>query len=267
MDYLTLMLHENRSVIIRTLTLQFHVRFYEEFATDMPSLSTVYRAVKRGNTRKMISWHNINEDPVQQLAYMTDVAHIHEDMLVDIDGMVQTQADFSQRYGWSPRGEECRRTQITIGGRTFAIHAAYTTLGFLPCWKIFEDTVSDVNVGQFVEGLREFLSDDSFGILDNAANQRTDAVRAIINNTFNGRYRYCSPYSPALKPIEHGFSMVKKYIRRFDHMPYNIQNPAELINEAFQYYAVGSAGGLLARHHFDLYQRNHALYVATTNNP
>jgi hypothetical protein len=84
---------------MRRLTKEFHERFYDEYAGTMPSLSTVYRAVRRGNTRKVVSWHNIREDPIKQLEYFADIAHIHEDFIVDIDGMVQNHKDFLLRYG------------------------------------------------------------------------------------------------------------------------------------------------------------------------
>jgi hypothetical protein len=54
----------------------------------MPSLPTVYRVVRSGNTRKIVSWENKQKDPEEQLQY-----------LVDMDGMVQTPQDLLERYG------------------------------------------------------------------------------------------------------------------------------------------------------------------------
>ena len=94
------------------------------------------------------------------------------------------------------------------------MHAAFTELGFLPGgWKIFSDTVTEIQVREFVESIKNSLPLFAYGLFDNASNQRTDDVRIAIEDVFGGYFMYCSPYSPELKPIERGFSLVKQYIR------------------------------------------------------
>ena len=259
-EFLDQLLLDHSSIRMRTLTYQFHQRFYDEYCDSLPSLSIVYRVVRRGNTRKVVSWANKQKDPEEQLQYLDDVAHVPADLLVDVDGMVQTPHDFFERYGWSPPGDECYRTQITIGTRTFAVHAAYTELGFIH-FHIFEGTVTEREVGLFLNSLKEKLADDSYCLFDNAANQRTESVRSIAEDIFNGRYMFCSPYSPELKPIERGFSNVKRYIRERDESDVWQNDPVGLIEAAFKHYSVGEEGGLKAYEHFDLYRENHAAYL------
>jgi hypothetical protein len=59
-------------------------------------------------------------------------------------------------------------------------------------------------------------------------------VRETLEQVFEGRYQYCAPYSPHLKPVEHGFSLVKAYIQQWDDQ---IVDPVQLINQAFRNYS------------------------------
>lgn len=256
--FLASLLAENRSVRLRTLTYQFHHRFYEENLERMPSLSTVYREISRHNTRKRVSWKNIARNPQEQLEFLEDMAHVASSLGVDVDGMVQNGEDFLEKYGWSPSGEDCIRHQIILSGRTFAVLAAYCERGFIH-WHIFEGTVSEREVIEFLDSLAPRLDADSFGLFDNAANLKTEAVRMRANEVFHGFYRYCPAYSPELKPIENGFSNIKRYIRERDNDPEWLNNPIGLIHAAFEYYKEGTATGLDAAYgHWNIYRENHS---------
>lgn len=220
---------------------------------------TVYRAVRLHNSRKHVDWTHIKKNPIQQIEFLRDIAHISADILVDIDGMVQTNEDFYNKYGWSPVGEECHRPQINIGGQRYAVHAAFTEQGFL-AYTIFEQNVTDAEVTQFINSLRQILPVNAYGLFDNASNQRTEDVRDAIESVFEGRYMYCSPYSPELKPIERGFALVKAYIRDRDQDLEYRNNNLALIKEAFDYYSIGNAGGLEVKHLFRIYRDNHEEY-------
>ena len=79
------------------------------------------------------------------MEFLQRVAHVDPANIVNIDGMVQSAGDFLQRYGWAPRGEEVKRIQFSIQGITYAVHAAYTCLGFLG-WIIYIGSVSEDEV-------------------------------------------------------------------------------------------------------------------------
>ena len=257
--FLKEILNSHRTYSMHQLTKKFHEEFYPAYTVNLPSLSTVYRAVCRFNTRKKVDFISVHKDPVKQIAFLSAIAHVASNRVVDIDGMVQTDDDFFKKYGWAPRGEECKQAQLYIGGQTYAVHAAFTELGFLPGgWKIFSDTVTEIQVREFVESIKNSLPLFAYGLFDNASNQRTDNVRIAIEDVFGGYFMYCSPYSPELKPIERGFSLVKQYIR---------ENEAEwgndhiaLINAAFHHYSVGQAGGLKAYNLFRVYRENHEAF-------
>jgi hypothetical protein len=167
--------------------------------------------------------------------------------LVDIDGMAQSPDDFHDKYGWAPRGEDAIRMEIEIANRFFAVHAAYTQRGFL-AWEIFEGTVGQLEVAHFLEyRLMPVLNEHSLAILDNARNQKTVAVRDLLEAIFEGSYSYSSPYSPELMPIESGFSLVRSYIHPLEtNFIGNLNSaidPVNLIDEAFQNFSVNSVGG------------------------
>jgi hypothetical protein len=262
-NYLQHIQKKHRTMTVRSLFKKFVDDFYRD-PLDAPSLSSVNRAVGRVNTRKKVHFKNIKRSPAEQLEYLEKIAHVSADRIIDIDGMVQSPKDFLTKYGWAPIGEECEERQIVIGTRTFAVHAALCETGFM-AWAIFESTVSEREVKDFVTGIsgsQGFSTDPntgSFGIFDNASNQRTRGVREAMELVFLGHYMYCSPYSPELKPIENAFSVVKKYIQ--DHFV-DTQDPEEQIKAAFRHYGRGTEAGYQACYHtFDLYRKNHQLYL------
>jgi hypothetical protein len=259
LNYLEELLSVSRSVKMRVLTKQFHTEFFPEYCAHLPSVSTVYRAVRLHNSRKHVDWTHIKKNPIQQIEFLRAIAHISEELIVDIDGMVQTAEDFYNKYGWSPIGEECHRPQINIGGQRYAVHAAFTQLGFIH-HAVFIQNVTDEEVREFVNSLRDKLPANAFGLFDNASNQRTPNVRETIEEVFGGRYMYCSPYSPELKPIERGFALVKAYIRERDQLLQYADNHMALINEAFTYYSIGNPGGLDVYNLFRVYKENHQEY-------
>lgn len=261
--YLLELLHENRSIRLRVLTEQFHRRFYDEEENNLPSLSTVYRIIRHaGLKRKCVTWYNIRRNPGEQIEYLDRIMGVNPDDLVDVDGTIQNHADFLSRYGWGEKGARCVRHQIILQGNTYAVMAAYSTKGFL-FYNIYDGTVTGSDVAKFLENLkvREGITPTSYLIFDNASNQKTEEVKIAAENEFDGRFMYCSPYSPELKPVEHGFSNVKEYIRQRDNLYEWVNNPVGLIKEAFNYYSKDQSGGECARNHFQIYFDNHANYT------
>jgi transposase len=118
--------------------------------------------------------------------------------------------------------------------------AAFTIGGFL-CWRIYSEEVSGDEVADFIKKLvSPMVHNSSYGILDNASNQKSDVARDALETVFNGRYKYCAPYSPRLKPIEAGFSLIKRFSRRYERE--GEIDPIGLINRAFKYYSISGDG-------------------------
>lgn len=213
------------------------------------------RALKRHNSRKKADWTNVHKDPIKQIQFLRASEWIKPSQIVDIDGMVQSADDFHARYGWAPIGEQLHAAQLMIDGVKYPVHAAFTEKGFIK-WVVFpgNHNVTEQDVVTFLEGL-DNLPDQPYGLLDNASNQRGVRARRAMETLFNGNYGYCSEYSPELKPIERGFSLVKRWIR--DHEFGWGGTPLELIHTAFRYYSDEGEGKSAAYHLFDIYRTNY----------
>jgi transposase len=263
-------LKENRSILIRSLRQQFIEEFYTEIVdfyqrrANLPSISAVYRAVNVANSRKLRVKVHSKADPEVEYEFLKRIEHINADDLIDIDGMIQHKNDFYQRYGWAPPGEVVKCMQITINNISYPVHAAYTVNGFVH-WKVFQSnvTVTEETVKDFVRELatKNIILENSFALLDNASNQRSRIVRIALEEVFRGKYCYCAPYAPWLKPIEKGFSLVKRLIRSLEYDTSWRNNPIGLINHAFHHYSAGSIAGQIASEHFNIYRRNHAFFL------
>ena len=83
------------------------------------------------------------------LQYYDMISHLNVFDLVDIDEMSSSPETFYRKNGWSPIGDDCRRTQIVIGTRTYSTIAAVTPFGFL-CWQIFEGTITHQHFMHFL---------------------------------------------------------------------------------------------------------------------
>jgi hypothetical protein len=132
-------------------------------------------------------------------------------------------------------GSPAIKQQIVIGNTTYTIMAAFTMNGFI-CWKIYAEEVSGEEVADFVKTcVSPMVDESSFGLLDNASNQKCDVAQKALENVFDGRYKYITPYCPRLKPIEPAFNLVKGFIRY--HEREGELDPIGLINRAFRHYS------------------------------
>ena len=251
------LLSVNRCIKVRLLAKQFYEEFFPAIPDRLPSLRTVYNAVRRHNSRKKVDWTNVGKNPIEQIEFLKRVGWIQACWLVDIDGMVESADDFHARYGWGPTGEALQMAQLYIGGSKYPVHAAFTEVGFIK-WVIFppNHNVTEEDVQNFIQHISERdLPPNAVGIFDNASNQRGDDVRIAIENLFHGRYMYCPAYSPELKPIERGFALVKRWIR--DNEPTWTESPIDLIHAAFHYYSSEGEGGVQAYNLFRIYRDNY----------
>lgn len=156
---------------------------------DLLSLSTVYRAVHFHNSRKHVHWVNVNKKPIEQMDFLKRMEGISTSFIIDIDGIVQSHDVFHRRYGWVPRGEECVRHQPWIRGSNYPVHAAFTERGVIHGgWKIFShDDVCESEFIAFMKHIAGKLDRDSYGLYDNASNQRTQTARLVMQNAFMNR--------------------------------------------------------------------------------
>lgn len=105
------------------------------------SPSTFLRAMHKAalSSKKIVRSHLLCDDNLG-LEFLERISHIIVNLLIDIDETSSTPESFYQKKGWAPVGDECTRTQIIIGTRTFSTIAAVSPLGYL-CWEIFEGLI------------------------------------------------------------------------------------------------------------------------------
>ena len=144
-------------------------------------------------------------------------------------------------------GEPYVRTQFIVRGKHFTVIAAANPLGFI-FYRIFDGPVNDDSFIEFLNLLSINIVPDQFGIIDNASIHRTNQARIKLEEVFNGRYLFCSPYSPHLKPIEKCFKLVKAYITYLELKTIeDYRTPVDLINNAFNCFKIGGihSGGIM----------------------
>jgi transposase len=253
----------------RSLRTGTYMQLIEEFyapGATIPSLSTVSRTLRIRTptgireTRKRLQRIHRDRDYAKINQFLQRVAPFDHRRFVDIDEVSQSRADFLQRHGYAPEGEEAIHIQIKIGTRTFSTIAAMGYSGFI-AWKIFEDNLNHTHVADFVRNdLAPYIMPGQRGLVDNAGSHHHHDVYAALNLAFAGVWFFASPYSPHLKPIERGFALIKAFIKF--HEDEALEDPVEWINRAFNEYSVGGPKGDSCRGFWNVYERLHESFLA-----
>jgi hypothetical protein len=234
-DYLKHLNSKHPSMTMRSLAEKFQDEYFID-PLHAPCPKSVNNCLHRfGLSRKKSKIEHRDLDPALQLEFLDEIGHIDPSSLVDIDGTMQRPKDFGSHFAWSRVGSPAIRQQIVICNTTYPIMAAFSMSGFL-CWKIYAEEVSGEEVADFVNNsVRPMLDDFSFGILDNASNQKCDLAHKALELVFGGRFMHVTPYCPRLKPIEPAFGLVKRFIKK--HEREGERDPIGLINRAFRHYS------------------------------
>jgi len=219
----------------------------------LPSVNSVGRSLIRLNAkRKRCTYYSDCQDAVQVFDFMDRMKAIDTDYIVNIDETSAKSSKFRPIYG---RGVgEVIVKEWHIGNKTYSAIAAMTTLGFLPCTKVYEVACESATIQHFLTGLELYLLPTSLGLLDNASVNTCEESLQAVNRVFDGRWARNAPYSPRLAPIERGFSLVWNLVReRWEEAQ---QDPIRVLLECFKYYEVGSPGGSTCSAFFNVYRRN-----------
>ena len=134
-----------------------------------------------------------------------------------------------------------------------------TISGFL-CWDIHINTVTNVEFRQFLElTLQPLLLGDNYVLLDNATTHHTPKCHRDLERILRGKYFFSPPYTPEFKPIERGFSLIKRFLR--DNENRALQNPIEVIQEAFNKYSNTGEEGFKVRNFWRIYDDKHSDFL------
>ena len=243
---------------------EFASRYFDQ-RPDAPSKSQINRMLKRNNiTTKVVDHRHIKRLIRQELIHRRIIEHVHEDFLIDIDEMSAGPKKFNKRMGRSVKGKRCYRRQIKIGTKYYCVIAAMGTKGFI-CWRIFEGTMKSDEFQKFLDETYElFHKEGHHGLFDNAKTHKTSEAIRRINMVFRGLFNFVPPYSPHLKPIERGFSMIRSYLRANSREA--ILNPIKVLNDAFHNYSTLGPSGYKCRKLFNSYKNNHLYFLDSLRN-
>ena len=253
-------IERRRNCRLKTITSKFSDLFDDEYRS-VPCQCTLHGTLKRlGISRKKLTRRHINQDPIKQLEFLDRVSYLSADRIIDMDGIHFNPKDNLERFGWADVGKEALILQIVLFNVTYAVHAAMGEDGFI-AWDIFDCNVGTEHIIHFIRHhLAPVFPKNAFLILDNARNQNNPLVHAAMEELIDGNYEFASAYSPQLKPIERGFSMIRNWIRE-NELHANQYDPTALINQAFHLYSVGGERGYKCFELFDFYRENHQQFL------
>ena len=147
-----------------------------------------------------------------------------------------------------------------IDGRQFSAIAVYCDRGFTK-WTITEETITGAEICDFVQqSVAPFMYDGSILIFDGASVHLTLNVINTIHFATNGVYNKVPAYAHHLSPIERGFSLVWRLVRK-NWALNRCNDPKAVLNHAFHHYSVNGPEGYKANGHFRLYNNNNASFV------
>ena len=195
----------------------------------------------------------MRRDVFKRGKYLDIVKRIPIIDLCDIDEMASGDDQFVQKMAWCRKGRRFIKLQIVIGGKHYSVIAAYCLFGFI-CWSIIEGSYTGEHFAAFLAKLAPMLHFTSFGIIDNSSTHKTPDALHTLNSTFRGQYLFSTEYSPDLKPIEKGFSQVKRWIRRREDDA--TRDPVGTINSAFELYSTTGEKSSAARGNWKIYFSN-----------
>ena len=220
----------------------FRNEYYGENNPQAPSIRTIKRVMERNNiTRKKFELRHFRRCPIARINFMYRLACFNPDSIIDIDETPFNKDEINEDRGYSPRGQRAYKTQIVIQGKNYSILAASCSKGFL-CWAIYDIPITSKIFIEFLDiYLRPMLMNSHVGLLDNAAIHKTNNSWDKLDEIFNGRFLYSSPYSPDLKPIEKCFSLVKSKLKELEYEA--TMHPIRTINMVMEIYSINGPEG------------------------
>ena len=165
---------------------------------------------------------------MQRAQYWSEVKEIESKNLVFIDemgvllGLMRTRAR-------SLKGERAYDFKPFYRGKRISVIGAITQNSVL-AMKTIDKGMNGQNFRQFLkEELAPNLWKDAVVVMDNLPAHKVNGVTEIIENA-GARVIYLSPYSPEFNPIEHLWSQLKIFLRKFS--PKTHQAVDQLLNIA-----------------------------------
>ena len=229
---------------------------------QIPCLTMVKDSIRRTKlNRTRLSYLPSAQNPILVWEHMERMKYFDAEMIINWDETSCSSEKFLPIYG---RGNsEIIINEWRIGDKLYSAIAAMTTMGFLPCTRIYDRACSSDTIENFLLGLQPFIEPSSLALFDNATVNTCDASLDTVNRIFGTRWVRNAPYSPKLAPIERGFSLVWNLVRQ--RWAEALINPLPVLLESFFHYTVGQPGGETCSSFFNVYRRNRECFLTKCN--
>ena len=186
--------------------------------------------------RRVFKRHGLTSTKLERMARSRchiEVMHFNSviqtydpECLIFLDESHVDDRDCRRRRGWSGKGIKCYIREAFSRGNPVSVLAAFNTKGFVvdACSVV---RAKGVNTDIFLDWVRDSLvpilnpwspfqtRQNSVVVLDNASIHHSEAFMDLVTNT-GARVVFLPPLSPHLNPIELGFNMMKRYLKRLN---------------------------------------------------
>lgn len=174
---------------------------------------------RRGWNRKNADWKSQKADESLRVGYLSDILRFPAEDLVFLDESIFNEKTGWRHFAYAPIGAPARYEAPINCGRTWAICAAMTIDGWLPCTGFKEGYYNTKEFlywinNRLLPSLRqEFGPRPKVIIMDNLRIHNDPRVKQAIEAAGH-IVRLLPPYSPDFDPIELTFATLKAWIRR-----------------------------------------------------
>jgi transposase len=152
-------------------------------------------------------------DAEGRAAWWDEIKDLDPEQIVDVDE-TSTSLAMTPRYARAPQGERAVGYVPRNYGKRTTLIAALTTEGIGAAMTI-EGAVDTVVFRAYVEQcLVPTLRPGQVVCMDNLSSHKDPAIETAIS-AVGCRVVFLPPYSPDYAPIEHAFSKIKEFLRRW----------------------------------------------------
>lgn len=198
------------------------------------SLSTICRALRHdcNLSLKKLERRSRRAIPqeIEDFKYRLRPFYTYPHQLVFIDETSKDGRSAIREKGWSPRGKAAIARLPSDRGPRVSTLAAFSTDGFF-AWTHTSGTFTrrkfhDSFIRVILPHLQPWPMPNSIVLIDNARIHMYEKLEEIISSR-GALLFFLPPYSPHINPIEYGFSLVKRFIKKYGNLAF--AHEAELV--------------------------------------
>jgi transposase len=191
---------------------------WEEYGIKA-SESTISRALKKAKWSKKTARRIAAARSLDlRRDYLIEMAGLNAEQLVFLDESLFNESTGWRLTAWAPIGEVGRYFNSRQRGHSWSFLAAYSVLGYLPCYEVREgyhniDSFREWIIDSLLPHCNAYPGPNSVIVMDNASAHCHPSIADTIK-AHGCLIRYLPPYSPDFSPIELSFGVLKAFVRR-----------------------------------------------------